>query len=272
MPKQQQRPKKRTRALLELTKKHYERELAKLQTKLVEMQEWVKATGAKIVVVFERRDAAGKGGVIHRIMERVSPRVFRHVALPAPTEREKSQLYAQRYTKEMPAAGEVTIFDRSWYNRALVEHVMGFCTEKQYDSFLRMVPEFEALLKDNGVILVKYWFEVSEKEQHKRFLKRIEDPMRQWKLSPMDLESHRRWYDYSRARDAMFEATDTPQSPWHVVQADDKERARLNCIAHLLSVVPWKRIPQQKVKLPKRQDPKGYKEPHWPYRWIPQEY
>ena len=256
----------------EIKNKQYERELRKLQTKLVDMQEWVRATGARVVVVFEGRDAAGKGGVIHRIMERVSPRVFRHVALPAPTEREKSQLYAQRYMKEMPSAGEVIIFDRSWYNRALVEHVMGFCTNKQYVDFLRMCPNFEALLKNNGIMLIKYWFEVSEKEQHKRFLRRIEDPMRQWKLSPMDLESHRRWYDYSRARDAMFAATDTPSSPWNVVQTDDKKRARLNCIAHLLSTVPWKRVKLDKVKLPGRQKPKGYKQPDWNYRWIPEKY
>jgi polyphosphate kinase len=258
--------------LEKLTKKQYERELRKLQTRLVEMQEWVKAIGAKVVVIFEGRDAAGKGGAIHRIMERVSPRVFRHVALPAPTEREKSQLYAQRYMKEMPAAGEVILFDRSWYNRALVEHVMGFCTDKQYSDFLRMSPGFEQLLRNNDIILVKYWFEVSEKEQHRRFLRRIEDPMRRWKLSPMDLESHRRWYDYSRARDAMFEATDTPQCPWYVVQSDDKEKARLNCISHLLSVVPWKKIPQDNITLPKRQKPKGYKQPDWNYRWIPQRY
>jgi polyphosphate kinase 2 len=250
----------------------YERELRKLQTRLVEMQEWVKSTGAKVVVVFEGRDAAGKGGVIHRIMERVSPRVFRHVALPAPTEREKSQLYAQRYVRHMPAAGEVVIFDRSWYNRALVEHVMQFCSHRDYGSFLTMCPAFEGILKNNGIILVKYWFEVSMKEQHRRFLNRVEDPMRRWKLSPMDLESHHRWYDYSRARDAMFAATDTPQSPWYVVRADDKQRARLNCISHLLSVVPWKKIPQPKVVLPKRQKPKGYKESDWTYRWIPQRY
>ena len=253
-------------------RKEYERELHKLQTKLVEMQEWVRVEGARLVVVFEGRDAAGKGGVIHRIMERVSPRVFRHLALPAPTEREKTQLFAQRYIKEMPAAGEVVLFDRSWYNRALVEHVMEFCTQKQYDDFLRMCPSFEALLKNNGIILVKYWFEVSEKVQHGRFLRRIEDPMRRWKLSPMDLESHRRWYDYSRARDAMFAATDTPQSPWYVVQSDDKKRARLNCISHLLSVVPWKRISQEKVTLPDRQKPKGYKPTDWNYRWIPEKY
>jgi polyphosphate kinase len=255
-----------------LATKDYARELRKLQTRLVGMQEWVRASGAKLVIVFEGRDAAGKGGVIHRLMERVSPRVFRHVALPAPTEREKSQLYAQRYIKEMPAAGEVTIFDRSWYNRALVEHVMGFCSNKQYADFLRMCPSFESLLKNNGIILIKYWFEVSEQEQHKRFLRRIEDPMRRWKLSPMDLESHRRWYDYSRARDAMFAATDTQQSPWYVVQTDDKERARLNCLSHLLDVVPWKKVPMEKVKLPKRQDPKCYKDPDWNYRWIPEKY
>jgi polyphosphate kinase len=263
---------KTTQKTTQLTKKRYERELRKLQTKLVEMQEWVKTSGAKVVIVFEGRDAAGKGGVIHRIMERVSPRVFHHIALPAPTEREKSQLYAQRYMKEMPASGELVLFDRSWYNRALVEHVMGFCNDKQYADFLRLCPGFESLLKNNGIILVKYWFEVSEQEQHRRFLRRIEDPMRRWKLSPMDLESHRRWYDYSRARDAMFAATDTPQSPWHVVQTDDKERARLNCIAHLLSAVPWKKVPMEKVILPKRQKPKGYKAPEWNYRWIPQKY
>jgi len=255
-----------------LNGKEYQKALRELQTKLVEMQEWVKATGAKIVVVFEGRDAAGKGGVINCIMERVSPRVFRHVALPAPTEREKTQLYSQRYVAHLPAAGEVILFDRSWYNRALVEHVMGFCTPHEYEDFLRLCPAFEALLKDNGINLIKYWFEVSEKEQRKRFLKRIQDPMRQWKLSPMDLESHRRWYDYSRAKDAMFAATYTPQSPWHVVQTDNKGRARLNCIAHLLSVVPWKQIPQDKIKLPKRQKPHGYKEPDWNYRCIPEKY
>jgi polyphosphate kinase 2 len=255
-----------------LKNKQYEQELRKLHTKLVEMQEWVKATGAKVVVVFEGRDAAGKGGVINRIMERVSPRVFRHVALPAPTDREKSQLYAQRFIKEMPAAGEVILFDRSWYNRALVEHVMGFCTDQQYHNFLRMCPGFEGFLRSNDIILVKYWFEVGEEEQHKRFLRRIEDPMRRWKLSPMDLESHRRWYDYSRARDAMFEATDTPQSPWYVVQADDKKRARLNCISHLLSVLPWTKVPQGKVTLLERQKPKGYEPLDWNYRWIDERY
>ena len=264
--------KEQTQELSKLRNKEYEKELRKLQTRLVHLQEWVRANGAKIVIIFEGRDAAGKGGVIHRIMERVSPRVFRHVALPAPTEREKSQLYAQRYIKEMPSAGEVVLFDRSWYNRALVEHVMEFCTDRQYQQFLKMCPGFESLLKNNGILLIKYWFEVGEKEQHRRFLRRIEDPMRQWKLSPMDLESHRRWHDYSRARDAMFAATDTPQSPWYVVEADDKKRARLNCISHLLNTVPWKRIAQSKVKLPPRQKPKGYKPSDWNYRFIPKKY
>jgi polyphosphate kinase 2 len=255
-----------------LRNKEYMRELRKLQTKLVEMQEWARSTGARIVVVFEGRDAAGKGGVIHAIVERVSPRVFRHVALPAPTEREKTQMYSQRYMAHMPAAGEVVVFDRSWYNRALVEHVMGFCTDRQHEDFLKLCPAFEALLKSNGIILIKYWFEVSIEEQHRRFLKRVNDPMRQWKLSPMDLESHRRWYDYSRARDAMFAATDTPQSPWYVVHSDDKKRARLNCIAHLLSVVPWKKVTAPKVKLPKRQKPNGYTELERTYRLVPQKY
>src|SRR5690348_888489 len=263
---------KETTQKAKLTKKNYEGELRELQTKLVEMQEWVTATRARVVVVFEGRDAAGKGGMIHRIMERVSPRVFRHVALPAPTERENTQMYAQRYMKDMPAAGEVILFDRSWYNRALVEHVMGFCTDEQYDNFLAMCPSFESLLQRNGIILIKYWFEVGEAEQHKRILNRIKDPMRRWKLSPMDLESYRRWYDYSRARDALFATTDTPQSPWYVVRADDKKRSRLNCIAHILSVVPWKHIAQDKVMLPKRQNADGYKEPDWNYRWVPAKY
>lgn len=257
---------------LELKNKDYEKAMRRLQTQLVEMQEWVKANGAKIVVVFEGRDAAGKGGVIHRIMERVSPRVFRHVALPAPSDREKTQIYSQRYINDLPAAGEIVLFDRSWYNRALVEHVMGFCTDKQYNQFLRMCPAFETLMRTNGIILIKYWFEVSEQEQHRRFMRRIEDPMRRWKLSPMDLESHHRWYDYSRARDAMFEATDTPQSPWYVVQTDNKKRARLNCISHLLSMIPWKKVPHDKVKLPKRQKPHGYQPSGWPFRWIPEKY
>lgn len=261
-----------SQVLPKLPGKEYDRALRKLQTKLVEMQNWVQATGSRVVVIFEGRDAAGKGGAIKRIVERVSPRVFRHTALPAPTEREKTQLYIQRYVKELPAAGEVVLFDRSWYNRALVEHVMGFCTDQQYAAFLKMCPNFEVLLQRNGIVLVKYWFEVSKAVQHERFLKRIADPMRRWKLSPMDLESHRRWYDYSRARDAMFRATDTKESPWHVVQSDDKQRARLNCISHLLSVVPWEKTKRTKVTLPKRQDPKGYEPARWNYRWIPQAY
>ncbi len=255
-----------------MKRRDYERQLLKLQTQLVDMQEWIKATGAKIVVVFEGRDAAGKGGVIHRILERVSPRVFRHVALPAPSEREKSQMFMQRYLAHMPAAGEVILFDRSWYNRALVEHVMGFCTDEQYTDFLRNCPSIEAAILANKIILIKYWFEVSEKEQHRRFLKRIHDPMRRWKLSPMDLEAHRCWYDYSRARDAMFAASDTPQSPWYVVRTDDKRRARLNCLAHLLSVIPWRPVSYERPKLPKRQKRKGYKEPAWNYRWIQERY
>jgi polyphosphate kinase len=257
---------------VKLKKGAYARELRVLQTQLVEMQEWVRSTGAKIVIVFEGRDAAGKGGVIHRIMERVSPRVFRHVALPAPTEREKSQMYAQRYIQHMPAAGEVVLFDRSWYNRALVERVMDFCTDREYEAFIRMCPAFESLLKSNGIYLVKYWFEVSMEEQNRRFMKRIDDPMRRWKLSPMDLESHRRWYDYSRARDAMFAGTDTPKSPWFVVQSDDKERSRLNCIAHLLSVIPWKKVPKPKIVLPPRQKDKGYRDAGWNYNWVPQRF
>jgi len=255
-----------------LSKKDYERELFKLQIELVKLQDWVKQTGARIVVVFEGRDAAGKGGVIRRILERVSPRVFRLVALPAPTEREKTQIHAQRYIAHMPAAGEVVIFDRSWYNRAGVEHVMGFCTEEQYKDFLKGGPLFENILVNNGIILLKYWLDVSEREQHRRFVARITDPTKRWKLSPMDLESHRRWYDYSRARDAMLAATDTVTAPWYLVPSDDKKRARLNCIAHLLSCIPYEEIPYKPPKLPGRQKPKGYtespmKHPVVPQRW-----
>ena len=259
-------------AVAKLDKKVYERELFKLQIELVKMQDWVKATGARIVVVFEGRDAAGKGGVIRRITERVSPRVFRLVALPAPTEREKTQIYWQRYIAHLPAGGEIVIFDRSWYNRAGVEHVMGFCTEEQYKNFLKGCPPFEDSLANNGVTLIKYWLDVSEKEQHRRFVARITDPTKRWKLSPMDLESHRRWYDYSRARDAMLAATDTVTVPWYLVPSDDKKRARLNCIAHLLSCIPYKEIPYKPPKLPGRQKPKGYtespmKHPVVPQRW-----
>ena len=241
--------------------KEYEGEIFKLQVELVKLQEWVKKSGARIVIVFEGRDAAGKGGIIKRIMERVSPRVFRLVALPSPTERQKSQIYAQRYIEQLPAGGEIVIFDRSWYNRAGVEHVMGFCTKEEYKKFLKGCPIFENFLINNGIILLKYWLDVSEEVQHKRFLARIEDPSKRWKLSPMDLESHRRWYDYSRARDAMLAATDTPFAPWYVVPSDDKKRARLNCIADLLSRIPYKEIPYEAPKLPDRQKPKGYKDP-----------
>ncbi len=253
-----------------LGKKEYESELFKLQVELVKLQEWVKATGARIVILFEGRDAAGKGGIIKRMMERVSPRVFRLVALPAPTERQKTQLYAQRYVEQLPAGGEIVIFDRSWYNRAGVEHVMGFCGEQEYKKFLKSCPEFETWLIHSGIILLKYWLDVSEKVQHKRFLARIEDPSKRWKLSPMDLESHRRWYDYSRARDAMLAATDTPMSPWRLVPSDDKKRARLNCIADILSRIPYEEIPYKSPKLPPRQKAKGYVEPKLKHQVVPQ--
>jgi polyphosphate kinase 2 len=241
--------------------KEFEKHLAKLQTGLVKLQHWVQHKKLKVVVIFEGRDAAGKGGVIKRITERVSPRVFRLVALPAPTEREKSQMYVQRYIPHLPAGGEVVIFDRSWYNRAGVERVMGFCSEDEVTRFLEMCPTWERAMVENGIILVKYWFEVSQKEQTKRFLSRLNDGRKVWKLSPMDLESHRRWYDYSRARDAMLLATDTPFAPWYIVNADDKRRARLNCISHLLSLIPYEDVKRSSVELPKRQKPHGYTEP-----------
>ena len=244
-----------------LKNKEFEGHLAKLQAELVKVQLWVQHKGIKVVVIFEGRDAAGKGGVIKRITERVSPRVFRVVALPAPTEREKSQMYVQRYIPHLPAAGEVVIFDRSWYNRAGVERVMGFCTEQEVTRFLELCPTWERAVVESGIILVKYWFEVSQQEQTRRFLSRIEDGRKIWKLSPMDLESHRRWYDFSRARDEMLVATDTSFAPWYIVNADDKRRARLNCISHLLSVIPYEDIEREKVKLPERQKPHGYEEP-----------
>jgi polyphosphate kinase 2 len=255
-----------------LSRKEFDQALAQLQVELVKLQEWVKFKGLKIVVVFEGRDAAGKGGVIKRLTERVSPRVFRVAALPAPTEREKTQMYLQRYISRLPAAGEVVIFDRSWYNRALVERVMGFCTEEEARYFLRVCPEIENAMVRSGIILVKYWFEVGQEEQTRRFMSRIKDGRKIWKLSPMDLESHRRWYDYSRARDEMFEATDTKVAPWYVIPADDKRRARLNCIAHLLSLVSFEDVIQDKIKLPKRQKPKNYKEPERPYNYVPSVY
>jgi polyphosphate kinase 2 len=251
-------------------RKKYEAKLFKLQVGLVRLQEWVKATNARIVIILEGRDAAGKGGMIKRIVERVSPRVFRVVALPSPTERQKTQLHAQRYVEQLPAGGEVVILDRSWYNRAGVEYVMGFCTPEEYREFLRDCPAFEAFLVSQGIILLKYWLEVSKKEQHKRFLERIADPSKRWKLSPMDLESHRRWYDYSRARDAMLAATDKKASPWFIVPSDDKKRARLNCISHILSSIPYEKIPYSPPKLPPRQKAKGYVEPRHRTRTIPQ--
>ena len=251
-------------------KKEYEAELFKLQVELVKLQDWVKVTNARIVIIFEGRDAAGKGGMIKRIVERVSPRIFRVVALPSPTERQKTQLHAQRYVEQLPAGGEVVILDRSWYNRAGVEYVMGFCTAEEYSEFLRDCPTFEAFLVSQGIILLKYWLEVSEKEQHKRFLERIEDPSKRWKLSPTDLESHRRWYDYSRARDAMLAATDTKASPWYIVPSDDKKRARLNCIADILSRIQYQEIPYTPPKLPPRQKAKAYVEPKRNHRIIRQ--
>ena len=265
-------PKSSAGASEKLNNKDYERELYKLQTELVKLQEWVKATGARIVIIFEGRDAAGKGGVIKRISERTSPRVFRVVALPAPTERQKSQMYVQRYVEHLPSGGEIIIFDRSWYNRAGVEHVMGFCTKEQYTKFLKQCPSFEMALVNDGIILLKYWMEVSEKEQHKRFLARIKDTSKRWKLSPMDLESHRRWYDYSRARDAMLAATDIPQAPWYIVPSDDKKRARLNCIADLLSRIPYEEIPYKPPKLPPRQKPHAYEEPKLQHQKVAQRY
>lgn len=235
-----------------MKRKEYEKELRKLQTELCRLQEWIVHKGLRVIVIFEGRDTAGKGGTIKAIMERVSPRVFRLVALPAPSDREKTQLYAQRYMQHFPAAGEVVVFDRSWYNRAGVEYVMDFCTKEQYKSFVELCPKFESHIVSAGIILIKFWLEVGQKEQQKRFEARIEDPLRQWKLSPMDMESYPRWYAYSRARDMMFEATDTEEAPWYIVRSDDKNRARLNCIAHLLELIPYKKVERDKIKLPKR--------------------
>jgi len=241
-----------------MKRKEYEKQLQKLQAQLCELQAWVKHKGLRAIVIFEGRDAAGKGGTIKAIMERVSPRVFRLVALPAPSDREKSQMYLQRYMQHFPAAGEVVIFDRSWYNRAGVEYVMGFCTPAQRDLFLERCPEIERYITQAGVILVKFWLEVSDEEQKRRFEARIKDPLRQWKLSPMDLPSRKKWYAYSRARDTMLEATDTEDAPWHIVPSDDKRRARLNCIAELLRLIPHEKVPAKKVKLPKRSNKGAY--------------
>ena len=252
-----------------LGRKEYEAELATLQAELVAMQEWVKVSGAKVCIVFEGRDTAGKGGTIKRIVERVSPRVFHVVALPTPTEREKSQMYVQRYIPHLPASGEVIIFDRSWYNRAGVERVMGFCTVEQLHQFLALTPGVEKAMIDSGIILLKYWLEVGPDQQTRRLKGRIDDPRKIWKLSDMDLKSYGRWYDYSRARDDMFAATDTAWAPWFVAQTDDKKRARLNIISHLLSQVPYEPLPTPDVTLPKRQKRGEYRDPKLPLRYIP---
>src|ERR1051325_2910478 len=231
--------------------KEYLDELHKLQVQLCKLQDWIKYKGLRVILLFEGRDGAGKGGTIKAITERVSPRVFRVVALPAPSDREKSQMYMQRYAQHFPAAGEIVIFDRSWYNRLGVEHVMGFCTKEQYTRALELCPVFERYLVEGGIQLLKYWLEVSNEEQERRFQARVEDPLRQWKLSPMDLPSREKWYDYSRARDMMLDATDTKHAPWNIVISDDKKRARLNCIHHLLSLIPYKKLPREEVKLPK---------------------
>jgi polyphosphate kinase len=241
-----------------MKRKKFEKELTRLQGKLCALQDWVKEKGLRVIVVFEGRDAAGKGGTIKAITERVSPRVFRVVALPAPSDREKSQLYMQRYFQHFPSAGEIVIFDRSWYNRAGVERVMGFCSKSEYKRFLDVCPQIEKQIVDGGIQLIKFWLEVGNKEQERRFQARIQDPLRQWKLSNMDLPSREKWYDYSRARDAMFKATDTRFAPWHIVRSDDKKRARLNTIAYLLKLIPHKRVKRKKVKLPDRSNKRAY--------------
>ena len=255
-----------------LGRKEYEKELERLHAELVQVQHWVQRTGAKICIVFEGRDGAGKGGVIKAITERVSPRVFRVVALPAPTEREKSQMYAQRYIRHLPAAGEIVIFDRSWYNRAGVERVMGFCTEEEAHEFLEAVPLVERAVVESGVLLLKYWLEVSPEEQTRRLQDRINDPRKIWKLSPMDLKSYSRWYDYSRARDEMFAASDLEFAPWYVARSDDKRRARLNIITHLLSKIPYEPTKPEKIKLPERQKRRGYREPEHPLRYVQEKF
>jgi polyphosphate kinase 2 len=254
--------------------KAYVKELRRLQAELCRLQEWVKATGQRVIVVFEGRDAAGKGGIIKAITEKVSPRAFRVVALPAPSDREKTQIYVQRYLAHFPAAGEVVIFDRSWYNRAGVEYVLGFCTMEEHRKFLEVCPAWERQIVDSGIRLLKYWLEVSPGEQKRRFRARIEDPLRQWKLSPTDLESRRRWYDYSRARDRMLAATDMEDAPWHIVRSDDKKRARLNCIAHLLGQIPYKRVSRPRVELVGRSRKRAYDDeaPMKERRWIPETY
>jgi len=260
-PRDAEAPETPVKASGKLRGKFYEEELERLQVELVKLQEWIKHKGLKVVVVFEGRDAAGKGGVIKRITQRLNPRVCRVVALGTPTEKDKTQWYFQRYAASLPAAGEMVLFDRSWYNRAGVERVMGFCTELEYQEFLRSCPEFERMLVRSGTILVKYWFSVSNEEQERRFKQRIDDPVKRWKLSPMDLESRRRWVEYSKAKDMMFAHTDIKQAPWYVVDADDKRRARLNCIRHLLSMVPYEDLTPEPIELPPRQENVGYIRP-----------
>jgi polyphosphate kinase 2 len=260
----------KTKLKAKLKGKDYERELARLHVELVKLQRWVVHKGLKVCVVFEGRDGAGKGGVIKAITERVSPRVFRVVALPAPTEREKTQMYIQRYVPHLPAGGEIMIFDRSWYNRAGVERVMGFCSERQVQEFLQNLPAMEKNIVASGILLIKYWLEVSEDEQERRMKARIDDGRKIWKLSPMDVQSFGRWYDYSRARDEMFTASDTSWAPWFVARSDNKKRMRLNVITHLLSRIHYEDLPNEKVKLPKRQKPDGYKDPEYPFHYIPE--
>jgi polyphosphate kinase len=266
--------KESTRDGEKLSNKEYMKELRRLQAELCKLQDWVKYKGLRVIVIFEGRDAAGKGGTIRAITERVSPRVFRVEALPAPSDRQKSQMYMQRYIEQFPAAGEIVIFDRSWYNRAGVEYVMGFCTKEQHRLFLERCPQIEQYIVDGGIILIKYWLEVGQDEQERRFKARINDPLRQWKLSPMDTESYRRWYEYSVARDMMLKATDSKHAPWHIVHSDDKKRARLNCITHLLSMIPHKKAPREKVKLPSRDRKKSYDDqaPMKGRRYIPERY
>ena len=255
-----------------LKRRDYDKEMARLHAELVKLQEWIVHKGLKVCIVFEGRDGAGKGGTIKALTERVSPRVFRVVALPAPSDREKTQMYGQRYLPHLPAAGEVVIWDRSWYNRAGVERVMGFCSEEEARRFLALVPNFEKLMVESGIILLKYWLEVSMEEQTRRLEARINDGRKIWKLSPMDLKSYSRWYDYSRARDEMFTATDTGFAPWYVANSNDKKRARLNIITHLLSKIPYKQAPREKVKLPKRQKAGGYKDANYPFKFIKEQY
>lgn len=256
-----------------LDKKFYEKELARLQEELVKLQEWVKHKGIKVVVIFEGRDAAGKGGVIKRITERLNPRVARVVALPAPNDRERTQWYFQRYIAHLPAAGEMVLLDRSWYNRAGVERVMGFCTDEEYQEFLRSVPYFERMIVRSGIILIKYWFSVSDEEQERRFQARLTDPVRRWKLSPMDLESRARWIEYSKAKDEMFAYTDIKQAPWYVVNSDDKKRARLNCITHLLSLIPYEDLTPEPIELSPREDKIHYIRPPMDYQtFVPDAY